>query len=126
MPLMLGSRRIALARTSTERTNKYGDRGQPCLTPHSILIQSLILPLFITQPSISQRSLHPFFKQETEVIVFEAADKYRTHHGLSTTGAQLDVPRDCRTFQLYASGCGWITFVCVFVFLLLKESDYKS
>ena len=48
MSLILGSSQIALlARTSTERTNKYGDGVQPSLTPLSILKQSLIHPLFI-------------------------------------------------------------------------------
>jgi len=40
-------------------------------------------------------------------------------------GVQSDVPRDCRTFKLYASGCGR-EFCYVCVFLLLEESDNKS
>ena len=36
-------------------------------------------------------------------------------------GVQSDVPRDCRTIMLYASGCGYEFFLRV-CFLLLEES----
>ena len=40
-------------------------------------------------------------------------------------GVQWDVPRDCRTFKLYASVCG-VSCCCVCVFLLLEELYHKS
>ena len=44
------------------------------------------------------------------------------------TGVESDVPRDCRTFKLHASRCGWefFSFGCVCVFLCcLKSLDVK-
>ena len=37
----------ALAKISIERTKRHGDKGQPCLTPLSILKKLLVQPLFL-------------------------------------------------------------------------------
>ena len=49
IPLILLFLLKALAKTSTERTNRYADKGHPCLTPVSILKKLLVQPLFKKQ-----------------------------------------------------------------------------
>ena len=44
----------ALANTSAERINRYGDKGQPCQTPRRVWKKLVDHPLFGTQLSVSQ------------------------------------------------------------------------
>ena len=54
MPLILCFFRMASASISADRINRYGDKGQPCLTPRLSLKKLLAHPLFRIQLSILQ------------------------------------------------------------------------
>jgi len=43
---------LEIAKVSTAKRKRYGDRGSPCLTPFSRVKQSNVTPLFITQLEI--------------------------------------------------------------------------
>ena len=49
MPVMQGSFRILISRSSKAIIKRYGDKGSPCLTPLSTLNISDEKPLFVTQ-----------------------------------------------------------------------------
>ena len=60
---------IALARISADRIKRYGERGQPCLTPRCSSKKLLAHPLFRIQLSIFfVKCLNPFSQRGAKVL----------------------------------------------------------
>ena len=49
IPLMSEFCPMAMASVSTATTNRYGDSGSPCLTPHASIKKLEVIPLFKIQ-----------------------------------------------------------------------------
>ena len=63
IPLIFCFFRMASASTSTDRINRYGDKGQPCLTPRLSLKKLLAHPLFKVQRGPETEMLQGFIDE---------------------------------------------------------------